>query len=35
VVLAVAYKLLESWVSGEEPEPGQGAKDGADEGEQS
>jgi predicted PurR-regulated permease PerM len=35
VVLAVAYKLLEAWVSGEEPEPGQGAKDGADEGEQS
>jgi predicted PurR-regulated permease PerM len=35
VVLAVAYKLLESWVSGEEPEAGQDAKDGAGKGEPS
>jgi predicted PurR-regulated permease PerM len=32
VVLAVTYTLLESWVVGEEPEPGQGAKDGTGEG---
>ncbi len=32
VVLAVTYTLLESWVVSEEPEPGQGAKDGTGEG---
>ena len=35
VVLAVTYKLLESWVAGEELESGEGAKDGAGEGEPS